>query len=171
MRALVYNGPRDVSVVERPDPTIEKPTDALVRITTTNGETLYWQAVTGRTLYRIPTRVLHDASLSEREVADAVEMVGENGVSDGLWIDPQGRMYISALEEDAIKVREGDHVEVLLQDSRLRWPDTFSQGADGTMYVTASRIMDNAWHDPEAPARLSTTLFRFTLDGANTRPH
>ena len=36
MRALVYNGPRDVSVVERPDPTIEKPTDALVRITTTN---------------------------------------------------------------------------------------------------------------------------------------
>jgi len=137
-----------------------------------DGETLYWQAVTGRTLYRIATRVLRDVSLSEHEVADAVEMVGENGVSDGLWTDPQGRMYISALEEDAIKVREGDRVEVLLQDSRLRWPDTFSQGPDGTMYVTASRIMDNAWHDPEAPARLSTTLFRFTLENPkDTRPH
>ena len=36
MRALVYNGPRDVAVVDRPDPTIEKPNDVIVRITTTN---------------------------------------------------------------------------------------------------------------------------------------
>jgi glutathione-independent formaldehyde dehydrogenase len=36
MRALTYQGPRDVRIVEVPDPTIEQPTDALVRITTTN---------------------------------------------------------------------------------------------------------------------------------------
>jgi threonine dehydrogenase-like Zn-dependent dehydrogenase len=36
MKALVYNGPRDVSVQERPDPRIERPTDVLVKITTTN---------------------------------------------------------------------------------------------------------------------------------------
>ncbi|HEY2268543.1 MAG TPA: glutathione-independent formaldehyde dehydrogenase [Streptosporangiaceae bacterium] len=36
MRALVYHGPRNVSVDEVPDATIERPTDALVRITTTN---------------------------------------------------------------------------------------------------------------------------------------
>ena len=36
MKAVVYNGPRDVSVVEVPDARIEKPTDVLVRITTTN---------------------------------------------------------------------------------------------------------------------------------------
>ena len=36
MRALVYNGPRDVSGVDRPDPTLEKQTDAIVRITSTN---------------------------------------------------------------------------------------------------------------------------------------
>lgn len=137
-----------------------------------DGETLYWQAVTGRTLYRIATRVLRDASLTDDQVADAAEAVGENGVADGLWIDPQGRMYITALEDDAIKVRDGDRVEVLLQDERLRWPDTFSQGPNGAMYVTASRIMDNAWHDPDAPPRLPTALFRFTLQGtASPRPH
>ncbi|WP_208108653.1 L-dopachrome tautomerase-related protein [Cognatilysobacter terrigena] len=137
-----------------------------------DGETLYWQAVTGRTLYRIATRVLQDESLSEDEVADAVQRVGENGVADGLWIDPQGRMYISALEDDAIRVRDGERVEMFLQDERLRWPDTFSQGPDGTMYVTASRIMDSIWHDPDAPPRLSTTLFRFTPDDASAaRPH
>lgn len=36
MQALVYNGPRDVQVKNMPDAKIEKPTDVLVRITTTN---------------------------------------------------------------------------------------------------------------------------------------
>ncbi len=36
MKAIVYNGPRDVSVSNVPDARIEKPTDVLVRLTTTN---------------------------------------------------------------------------------------------------------------------------------------
>jgi threonine dehydrogenase-like Zn-dependent dehydrogenase len=36
MRALVYHGPRQVSVDDVPDAAIEEPTDVLVRITTTN---------------------------------------------------------------------------------------------------------------------------------------
>ena len=35
-KALVYNGPRDVVVREVADPRIERPTDALVQITSTN---------------------------------------------------------------------------------------------------------------------------------------
>ena len=36
MKALVYEGPRKVVVKEMPDAKIEKPTDVLVKITTTN---------------------------------------------------------------------------------------------------------------------------------------
>ncbi len=36
MKALVYNGPHDVSVENVPDPKLEQPTDVLVRITSTN---------------------------------------------------------------------------------------------------------------------------------------
>lgn len=36
MKALVYNGPRDVSVADVPDARIERPTDVLVKITSTN---------------------------------------------------------------------------------------------------------------------------------------
>jgi glutathione-independent formaldehyde dehydrogenase len=36
MKALVYNGPRNVEIRDVPDPRLERPTDALVRITTTN---------------------------------------------------------------------------------------------------------------------------------------
>jgi glutathione-independent formaldehyde dehydrogenase len=33
MRAVVYNGARDVSVEDVADPTVERPTDAVVKIT------------------------------------------------------------------------------------------------------------------------------------------
>lgn len=36
MKALVYRGPRDVRIEDVPEPTIEQPTDCLVRLTTTN---------------------------------------------------------------------------------------------------------------------------------------
>jgi glutathione-independent formaldehyde dehydrogenase len=36
MRAVVYRGPNQVEVTEVPDPTVQDPTDAIVRITTTN---------------------------------------------------------------------------------------------------------------------------------------
>jgi glutathione-independent formaldehyde dehydrogenase len=36
MRAVVYNGPRDISVEDVPDARIERPTDVLVRVTATN---------------------------------------------------------------------------------------------------------------------------------------
>jgi sugar lactone lactonase YvrE len=125
-----------------------------------DGRHLYWQALTGRTLYRVPTEVLHDPGASVTEVESLVERVGENGVADGLLIDPRGRMYVSALQEDAIKVRDGEELAVLLQDPALRWPDTFALGPDGALYVTASRIHDMAWFRPGASPRLATQLFR-----------
>ena len=36
MKALIYKGPRNVQITEVPDPKIEKPTDVLVKITSTN---------------------------------------------------------------------------------------------------------------------------------------
>ena len=36
MKAVVYNGPRDISVKNVPDAKIERPTDVLVKITSTN---------------------------------------------------------------------------------------------------------------------------------------
>ena len=36
MKAVVYNGPREMSVMNVPDAKIERPTDVLVRITSTS---------------------------------------------------------------------------------------------------------------------------------------
>ena len=119
------------------------------------------------TLYSIPTEALENAELSAEQVAAEVQDEGQVGVTDGLWMDDENRIYLSALEEDAIKVREGEAVTTLVQDERLRWPDTFSQGPDGMIYVTSSRIMDMSWYKPENPPQLETQLWRFDPNSGN----
>lgn len=75
MRALVYDGPRQVSVRDVPDARIERPTDVLVRITTTNicGSDLHMYE--GRTDVE-QGKVLGHENLGEViEVGDAVDRV------------------------------------------------------------------------------------------------
>jgi hypothetical protein len=50
--------------------------------------------------------------------------------------------------------------EILVHDKRLRWPDTFTQGPDGTVYVTTSHIQDSAFFKPDAPPALPTQLWK-----------
>lgn len=131
-----------------------------------DGRTLYWKALTGRTLYRISTDALEDSSLSKGNLEARVERAGVTEPTDGLWIDARGRLYLSAIEQDAVRVRDGDRVTTLVQDKRLRWPDTFSQGPDGNVYVTSSRIQDMGWFKPENGPRLDTQLWRIEEPGA-----
>jgi len=75
MRALVYHGPKNVSVDEVPDATIERPTDVLVRVTSTNicGSDLHMYE--GRTSVE-EGKVLGHENLGEViEVGSAVDQV------------------------------------------------------------------------------------------------
>jgi len=75
MKALVYNGPRNVTVQEVPDARIERPTDVLVKITTTNicGSDLHMYE--GRTDVE-PGTVLGHENLGEViEIGSAVDQV------------------------------------------------------------------------------------------------
>jgi sugar lactone lactonase YvrE len=125
-----------------------------------DGRTLYWKALTGRTLYRISTDAVDNPRLSEKDIEARVERVAETEPTDGFWIDELGRLYLSAIEQDAVKVRDGDRITTVVQDRRLRWPDTFSEGPDGSIYVTSSRIQDMSWFKPQNGPRLGTQLWR-----------
>ncbi|WP_207477920.1 L-dopachrome tautomerase-related protein [Arenibaculum pallidiluteum] len=159
----------DGKVLRRPDGRgVEFAADGIAL--STEGRHLYWQAIKGRTLYRIPTATLIEAgsgSEGAREVAGRVEKVGENGVADGLLIDRAGtRMYVTAPEENALRVRDlaaGGGTEILIRDERLRWPDTLSEGPDGAIYLTTSHIQDSAFFKPDAPASLPTQLWRIEI--------
>lgn len=126
------------------------------------GQYLYWQALTGRTLYRIPTAALTDASLPPTVLAAAVEKVGTTGVADGLWMDRAGLLYVTSPEDKSLKVRRPDgRMETLVQDPRLRWPDTLAEGPDGRIYMTSSQIPDMArYHEKGAALREPYALWR-----------
>ncbi|RZT83260.1 glutathione-independent formaldehyde dehydrogenase [Pseudonocardia sediminis] len=72
MKALVYNGPFDVSVNDVADPTIEAPTDAVVRMTTTNicGSDLHMYE--GRTNVEVGKVLGHENMGIVEEVGNAV---------------------------------------------------------------------------------------------------
>ncbi|RFB88685.1 gluconolactonase [Rhizobium leguminosarum bv. trifolii] len=124
-----------------------------------DGKTLYWKALTGKTMYRISTDALQKAS--QDPPAAKPGKYADTEPTDGLWIDDQNRIYLSTIQNDGIKVLGPDgKVTPLLRDSRLRWPDTFSQGPDGTMYITASHIQDSPWFHQQWTDD-SFTLFKF----------
>ena len=136
-----------------------------------DGQYLYWQAIKGDTLYRIQTEVLRGPGMDGEDVSASVEPYGINGVNDGLLI-PRGsnRMLLTAVQDNAIKMRDLDQgpdapLRTLVQDERLRWPDTFSQGPDGTVYVTTSHIQDSAFFKPDAPPALPTELWKLQPAG------
>ena len=75
MRAVVYHGPKNVSVDEVPDAQIERPTDALVRITTTNicGSDLHMYE--GRTDVEVGKVLGHENLGEVNEVGEGVDRV------------------------------------------------------------------------------------------------
>jgi sugar lactone lactonase YvrE len=160
----------DGKVLRRPDGRgVEFSADGIEL--SSDGKYLYWQAIKGDELYRIPTSALTGAGLQGGDVSEQVEHYGVNGVNDGLLIARGTEdMYLTSVQDDAIKVRnlaEGPQAQarVVVQDQRLRWPDTFSQGPDGTIYVTTSHIQDSAFFKPDAPPALPTQLWKLNLGG------
>ena len=103
---------------------------------------LYYHALTGHTLYRIKTTFLRDERLGKRELESKVENVGQTPAPDGMLEGPDGSVYLTDLENNAV-VRwdpASKRVEQIVADKRLLWPDTLCWGPKGEMYVTASQI-------------------------------
>ncbi len=75
MKALIYNGPRDVQIKTVPDARIERPTDVLVRITSTNicGSDLHM--FEGRTNVEEGKILGHENLGQVIEVGDAVDRI------------------------------------------------------------------------------------------------
>ncbi|MBD8080784.1 glutathione-independent formaldehyde dehydrogenase [Citricoccus sp. NPDC079358] len=75
MKAVVYEGPRQVSTKDVPDAKIERPTDVLVRVTTTNicGSDLHMYE--GRTSFEVGRTFGHENMGEVIEVGSGVEKV------------------------------------------------------------------------------------------------
>jgi hypothetical protein len=106
-----------------------------------SGEWLYFAAVTAQQMYRVRTRDLDDATLPASELESRVEAFAEKTMSDGLTTDIRGHVYITDPENSAILTLDPDGVlTTVLKTPELRWPDGFSFGPGGWLYVTTSAL-------------------------------
>jgi sugar lactone lactonase YvrE len=105
------------------------------------GELLYFHALTGRTLYRVPAAQLGDTAVTDATLAAKIEKVQTDAAADGLLADTKGNIFITDLEHDAVRVRHADGtIAQVITDPRLSWPDSLALDPAGRLYITASEI-------------------------------
>jgi sugar lactone lactonase YvrE len=119
---------------------------------------LYFGPMSGAWLYRVRTSDLIDASLPEMALAQRVERYAERPISDGISVDAENNIYVSAVTEHAVGVIGADRqYRTLVRDERLlSWPDAFSLGPNGWMYVVANqlhktRVLNGGRHEASMP--------------------
>lgn len=123
-----------------------------------DGKNLFYGPMSGTRLYRVPTEALLDASLSEDVLRKKVEDYAPKPISDGITTDRDGNIYLTAIEDRAIMAIGPDRrCSTLIRDERLVWPDGFSFGPDGWVYVTDSQV--------------NRILFKSKEDISKTGPH
>jgi sugar lactone lactonase YvrE len=128
-----------------------------------NGEWLYYGPLSGDRMYRVRTRDLNDTTLSAQALGAKVQDYGPKTISDGLSMDTAGNVYVSDPEHSAVLILTPERqLETLVKDRRLRWPDGFSFGPDGWLYVTASSLQDVLFVSAEhMRAHAPYQIFRF----------
>lgn len=108
-------------------------------------EHIYFAPMNGTKVYRLSTTDLHDASLSDAQLARRVEVVGPKPPCDGISIDAAGNVYITDVNANAIGVLDPDgSYQTYIQDDRLSWPDGISFGPDGWAYATVNQLHRHA---------------------------
>lgn len=102
---------------------------------------LYYHALTGYTLYRVPAEALETGIKDETKIVKQVEKLGVTPAPDGMIFDKNGNLYMGDLERNAVSYRTPDgDIKILIQDERIKWPDTFTIDSQNNLIFTDSLL-------------------------------
>lgn len=105
-----------------------------------DGETLYYGAMNGKTLYSVPARLFREGA-SPTQIGRSIQVVGKKPVSDGISTDAEGNHFITNLRDNAIdKLSKDGKLTRLVQDDRFLFPDNVRFGPDSWLYVAVNQL-------------------------------
>ena len=123
---------------------------------------LYYCALMGKYIYRVPTKALLDKKLNDSQLGEKVEKFAETGANDGIIFDKKGNLYLSSLEKNAIsKLDKKGTLQEVISDNRIKWPDSFAFDSTGNLLFTISKI-----HLPKEN-RGSYAIFKLSINDLN----
>ncbi len=106
-------------------------------------EWLYYGAISGSGLYRVPLADLRTRYMPDSQIAAHVERYATKPLSDGMGIDAAGNVYVTDVEHNAVYVVGADKTaKTLIQSEAIRWPDGIAVGPDDWLYVTDSALSE-----------------------------
>ena len=106
-----------------------------------NSKYLYYCALTGANVYRIPVKAVLDETMDDAALGLQVERFAITGPNDGILFDKKGNLYVSSLEKNAIgRVDKKGIYQTVISDAVIQWPDSFAMDAANDLYFTTSLI-------------------------------
>lgn len=119
-----------------------------------DGEWLYYATMSHDTAYRVRTRDLRDASLTDDALAGRIERVGAKPLSDGVELDAANNLYLTDIEHGGVDRLGPDGVlTTMVRSDEIVWSDGIHITAAGAVLFTDSELP--AYVDPltRSPAR------------------
>ena len=125
---------------------------------------VYFATMNGEVIYRLPAASLSDASQSDSNIEDKIEVFGPKRPSDGMLYVAGKGITVTDLENNAVGLSANGKYTVLVQDQVLSWPDSMAY-SNGYIYVTSDQLHKHpAFSQDKGVAKPPYKLMRFKLN-------
>ncbi|MBE7210261.1 MAG: hypothetical protein INR65_04515 [Gluconacetobacter diazotrophicus] len=140
---------------------------------TPDGKQLYVQPLCGP-MSRIPTAVLDDPTVPDKQVAAAPVFWYDTPALGGTAIEADGTLVLNDIENDSVLTLSPDRVLTeVIRDPRLHWADAPVLAGHDTLLIPAAQL-DRAplFHHGRSEIRYPVTVYALTLPaaGAGSKP-
>ena len=104
-------------------------------------EWLFFKPLTDDKLYKDQDRRPAQRQAQRGGFGQGGRRFGHVSITDGMEFDKKGNLYFGDMEHNTIlRITADPKKTVLVEDSRLLWPDSYAVSKDGYLYISTSEV-------------------------------